>query len=108
MSHDRLVMRKMMSDYLGIVRSEDRLAMSSQRINIIHRNIEHYYLSQPVSYAIVELRNLAQVASLIIRAASRRKESRGLHYIVDYPGVNDRKWKRDTIIKPSNYIPKKR
>lgn len=108
MSHDRLVMRKMMSDYLGIVRSEDRLAMSSQRINIIHKNIEHYYLSQPVSYTIVELRNLAQVASLIIRAASRRKESRGLHYIVDYPGMNDSKWKRDTIIKPSNYIPKKR
>jgi L-aspartate oxidase len=108
MSHDRLVLRKMMSDYLGIVRSEDRLAMSSQRINIINRNIEHYYLSQPVSYTIVELRNMALVASLIIRAASRRKESRGLHYIVNYPRMNDKKWKRDTIIKPANYIPKKR
>nr|MBN2278385.1 L-aspartate oxidase [candidate division Zixibacteria bacterium] len=103
-SHDRLSLRKLMSDFVGIVRSEDRLALAGERTRVIHKAIESYYLSQPASYAVVELRNIALVANLIIRAASRRKESRGLHYIVDYPETLDT-WKRNTILRPKNYLP---
>ena len=102
-SYDRLFLRRLMSDFLGIVRSEDRLKMALERVKMIHKSIDSYYWSQPASYAIVELRNMAQVAELIIRCASRRKESRGLHYIIDYPKTDDRRWKRDTIIKPPGF-----
>lgn len=105
LSHDRLALQRLMSDFLGIVRTEDRLKLSQERVNVILKGINSYYLSQPASYSIVELRNIAQVASLIVRAASRRKESRGLHYILDYPETDDKKWKRDTIIQPPNYLP---
>ncbi|SYZ72725.1 L-aspartate oxidase [Candidatus Zixiibacteriota bacterium] len=111
-SHDRMMLRKMMSDFLGIVRSRDRLWMARNRIKFILGMIDSYYLSQPASYAIVELRNMAQVADLIVRCASRRKESRGLHYIIDYPERDDLHWKRNTIITPQGFkkyiIPKKR
>jgi L-aspartate oxidase len=102
-SYDRLFLRKLMSDFLGIVRSKDRLKMAYERVKMIHKSIDSYYLGQPVSYAIVELRNMAQIAELIIRCASRRKESRGLHYIIDYPKTDDRHWKRDTIINPPGF-----
>jgi L-aspartate oxidase len=108
LSHDLRSLRRLMSDFLGIVRSEDRLKLASQRVNLILRAIDSYYLAHPASYAIVELRNIALVASLIIRSASRRKESRGLHYIIDYPETDDKKWKRDTILTPPNYLPRKR
>jgi L-aspartate oxidase len=102
-SYDRLFLRKLMSDFLGIVRSEDRLKMAHERVKVILKSIDSYYLSQPASHAIVELRNMALVANLIVHSASRRKESRGLHYIIDYPKTDDKKWKRDTIIKPPGF-----
>lgn len=105
LSHDRRSVRRLMSDFLGIVRSEDRLKLASKRVGMIHKAIDSYYLSHPASYAIVELRNIALIASLIIRCASRRKESRGLHYIIDYPERDDKKFKHDTIIAPPNYMP---
>ncbi len=105
-SHDKLEVRRIMSDYLGIVRTVDRLQMAQERVSVILKAINSYYYSQPVSYAIVELRNIAQVASLIIRCASRRKESRGLHYLLDFPDTDDKKWKRNSIVKPPNFIPK--
>jgi L-aspartate oxidase len=108
LKHDRLVLRRLMSDFLGIVRTEDRLKMAEERINVILREINSYFLTQPASYAVVELRNIAQIASLIVRSASRRKESRGLHYLVDYPDRDDQKWKRNTVIKPPNYLSSKR
>ncbi|UCD18200.1 MAG: L-aspartate oxidase, partial [Candidatus Zixiibacteriota bacterium] len=107
LSHDTLALRKLMSDYVGIVRSGHRLNIAYERARVILKAIDSYYLSQPVSYAIVELRNIAQVANLIIRCALKRRESRGLHYIIDYPETDDKKWKRATIIKPPNYIPLK-
>ncbi|UCD17434.1 MAG: L-aspartate oxidase [Candidatus Zixiibacteriota bacterium] len=102
-SHDRLEIRRLMSDFLGIVRSKNRLKMAHERVKVILKSINSYYLSQPASYGIVELRNIALVAELIIRCASWRMESRGLHYIVDYPDMDDSKWKRDTILKPPNF-----
>jgi len=102
-SHDRLVIRKLMSDFLGIVRSEDRLMLAHDRIKLILKGINHYYLSQPASYAIIELRNIAQVAELIVRGAKKRKESRGLHYVINYPDTDDKHFGRNTIIKPPGY-----
>ena len=93
-----------MSDYLGIVRSSERLKMVHQRVKVILKAISAYYLGNPVSYEIVELRNIAQVAELVIRSAKRRKESRGLHWIIDCPETDDKRWKRDTVIKPPNYV----
>ncbi len=104
LSHDKLALRKLMSDFVGIVRSTDRLKMAHNRVSVILKAINSYYLGHPVSYAVVELRNIALVASLIIRSASRRKESRGLHYILDYPETDDKKWKRNTILTPPNYV----
>ncbi len=104
LSHDKQEVRKIMSDFVGIVRSTDRLEMAHDRVNVILKAINSYYLGHPVSYAIVELRNIALVAGLIIRSASRRKESRGLHYNLNYPETDDKKWKRNTIIKPPNYV----
>ena len=75
---------------------------------MILKAINSYYYSHPVSYSIIELRNIATVADLIVRSASRRKESRVLHYILDYPERDDDKWKRDTIIRPPHYISRNR
>ncbi|RKX25838.1 MAG: L-aspartate oxidase, partial [Candidatus Zixiibacteriota bacterium] len=108
LSHDRRSLNRLMSDFLGIVRSTDRLKMAQQRVKMILKAINSYYYSHPVSYSIIELRNIATVADLIVRSASRRKESRGLHYILDYPERDDDKWKRDTIIRPPHYIPRNR
>lgn len=108
LSHDKLALRRIMSDYVGIVRSTDRLKLALDRVSLILKAIDSYYFSQSSSYAIIELRNIAQVASLIVRSAARRKESRGLHYMLDYPTLDDKKWKRNTIIKPPNYLPSKK
>jgi L-aspartate oxidase len=107
-SHDILSLKKLMSDFVGIVRSMDRLKMALERINIIMKSANRYYLNRPASYSIIELRNMALTASLIIRSATRRKESRGLHYLVDFPQSEDKNWKRNTIIKPPNYISSRR
>jgi len=101
-THDIVVLKKLMSDFVGIVRSEDRLKMARERIKYLLRAAEKYYFSHRLSYPIIELRNMATVAGLIINSAYRRKESRGLHYIVDYPDTVSRR-KRDTVIKPPNY-----
>lgn len=102
-SHDRLSLKRLMSDFLGIVRSEERLRLAQERIRMILRAINNYYLSQPASYNIVELRNLALVSDLIVRCASRRKESRGLHFIIDYPETDDLHYRRDTVIAPPGF-----
>jgi len=107
-SHDRFSLRKLMSDFMGIVRTSSRLEMANERVKLILKEIDSYYLSHPSSYAIIELRNIAQVANLIIRCALRRKESRGLHYILDYPETDEKKGRRNTIIKPPNYKPRRR
>jgi L-aspartate oxidase len=95
-----------MSDFIGIVRTTSRLKMADDRVKVILKAINNYYLTKPASYAIVELRNIALVASLIIRSAIKRKESRGLHFVLDYPKTDERQ-KRNTIIKPSSYLAKR-
>ncbi|TKJ38398.1 L-aspartate oxidase [candidate division LCP-89 bacterium B3_LCP] len=100
-SHDRTEIQRLMWDYVGIVRSNHRLVRARRRLKLIASEIEDFYKSAPVEEGIVELRNLALVAQLIIRSAALRKESRGLHYTTDYPERDDEKGKRDTVLRRS-------
>jgi L-aspartate oxidase len=96
-SHNWDQIRRLMWNYVGIVRREKRLQLVRRRLAPILEEIrEHFYDYLPTP-DIVELRNIAVVATLIIKCASSRKESRGLHYILDYPAHDDAHFKRDTV-----------
>jgi L-aspartate oxidase len=85
LEHNWEEVRRVMWDYVGIVRSNKRLHRALKRIRILQDEVEDYYQRHPISRDLIELRNLTQVARLIIDSALTRKESRGLHYTVDYP-----------------------
>lgn len=96
--HDKHVIREVMWDYVGIVRSDFRLARAARRLDIIVSEVEEFYKNTVVTNDLIELRNIATIARLIVRNALSRKESRGLHYNSDYPDRDDQAWKHDTII----------
>ena len=95
--HNQKEIQSIMWDYVGIVRSTKQLNRAKRRIHVIYQEIEDYYKKSKVSGELVELRNLAAIAFLIITSALRRNESRGLHYMTDYPEKSD-KYLKDTII----------
>jgi L-aspartate oxidase len=95
--------RRFMWSYLGIVRSEKRIERARRRIELLRQEINEYYWDFKINSDIVELRNLALVAHLIIESARRRKESRGLHYMVDYPDKSARE--QDTTLQLTNGPP---
>ncbi|NOY88631.1 MAG: L-aspartate oxidase [FCB group bacterium] len=96
-AHDRRVLTRIMSDFVGIVRSQERLKLALGKIKQMKEAIEQYYLATPATYSVVELRNMVTVAKLIITSALMRLESRGLHYMEDFPKKN-KKYQHDTII----------
>lgn len=98
-SHDQREIQRLMWDYVGIVRSDERLDRAERRIALIANDIEAFYKKTKVTPLLLELRNIASVAHLIIRCAQFRKESRGLHYTTDYPDRDDTHWLGDTVIQ---------
>jgi len=90
--------RAIMSNYVGIVRTSERLRRARRRLMLIHEEIAEYYWQHPLSRSLLELRNLALLADLMIRSAQQRQESRGLHYSTDYPELAQEA--KDTILLP--------
>lgn len=82
-------LRKLMWDYVGIVRSKQRLDLAHKRIKVIWEEVDQYYKEGRINAQLLELRNLLQISDLIVHCAMQRKESRGLHFILDHPDTID-------------------
>lgn len=101
-SHNWDELRRFMWDYVGIVRTSKRLQRAKNRVQLLQSEIDEFYSHFKISNDLIELRNLAQTAELIIECALNRKESRGLHYTLDYPLAQEST--SDTVLTPENYF----
>lgn len=100
-SHNWDELRRFMWDYVGIVRTTKRLQRAQHRVQLLQSEISEYYSNYRVSSDLIELRNLATVAELIIESALRRTESRGLHYTLDFPRALQHP--HDTVLYPPKF-----
>ena len=97
-THNWDQIRRLMWNYVGIVRSEKRLDLVKKRLAPILREVANHFRDYFLTPDLVELRNIALIAELIVQSSLRRKESRGLHFIIDYPEKDDENWRHDTIL----------
>jgi L-aspartate oxidase len=98
-SHNWDEIRRLMWDYVGIVRTNKRLQRAQKRIANLQEEIQEYYWDFTVTSDLLELRNIATVAQLIVTCALQRPESRGLNYNLDYPNPNPEWAQRDSILR---------
>ena len=97
-AHNWQELRRFMWDYVGIVRTDKRLTRAQHRVNLLRDEIQAFYGNYRISADLLELRNLVTVADLIVRSAMARKESRGLHYTLDYPELLPEA--KPTVLRP--------
>jgi len=98
-SHNWEEIRRLMWDYVGIVRTDKRLQRAATRLRNLHAEVQEFYWNFKITTDVLELRNLVTVASLVVDCALSRKESRGLHFTLDYPERDDAKFLRDTTLR---------
>jgi len=97
-NHNWQEVRRLMWDYVGVVRSNERLADAARRLELIREEVDRFYRRFAVDPDLLELRNIVLVAEIILRQATARKESRGLHYNRDHPERDDLHFRRDTVL----------
>jgi L-aspartate oxidase len=98
-SHNWDQIRRLMWNYVGIVRSVKRLTMVKQRLDLIVSDVRQHFHDFLLTPDLIELRNIALIAQLIVQSALLRQESRGLHYVIDFPEKDDLNWKKNTVLQ---------
>jgi L-aspartate oxidase len=99
LEHDWDGARRVMWDYVGIVRSDTRLDIAAQRMQALAKTVETVYWKSRVTQPLLELRNIIAVGQLVIESARRRRESRGLHYTESHPERDDVHFRHDTVLE---------